>query len=519
MQSELESPAPRVKQLVLSRRLLVLTCLFVVALGIRLYHFNDPPLNFHATRQYRSLIIARGFYFEHLAAIPGWEKQVANLNRQRQGILEPPVMEILAAGGYFVMGGEHYWIPKLLSTSFWLLGGLFLYWIARRITDASAALFAIAFYLFLPFAVVASRSFQPDPLMVMLLLASILAVLRYDEQPTRSRLAILIGLSAAAIFIKPVSLFAIFVVFALISFRRQGVKKSISTPSFYAFFMLSLLPTILFYLAYGLFLGGGLREQARSSFLPGLLLDPFFWKGWLDNIQSVIGLPALVGAFLGVMLFRKGLPRLVILGLWIGYVLFCLTFDYHIATHDYYHLQLIPIVALALGTVFATLLGRLLELNRDLFWRTGVWTVLLLALALSLASAWSRMADSTWRAEVGSAEQVGELVRHSTDTVFLASDYGLSLEYHGELSGQPWPLVSDLQWETLAGVPSPKAPERFDTWFAKDSPRYFIVMDLRELEQQQDLKAFLTQNYPILSQGDDFLVFDLQQKSNATWAR
>ena len=91
----------------------------------------------------------------------------------KQGILEPPIMEFAVATGYRVLGGERLWLPRLFSTIFWLTGGGFLYLIGKRVADGDAALFGTAFYLFLPFATVASRSFQPDPLMVMLMLASV----------------------------------------------------------------------------------------------------------------------------------------------------------------------------------------------------------------------------------------------------------------------------------------------------------------------------------------------------------
>ena len=512
VQLERQSPAIQEKQLVLPRQLLVVAFLFIAALGIRLYHIDKPPLDFHATRQYRSLIIARGYYYERLSIIPEWKKQVASVNKQRQGVLEPPVMELLAATGYSLFGGERFWIPRLLSTLVWLIGAGCLYWIARRIANADAALFSTAFFLFLPFTVIVSRSFQPDPLMVMLLLASILAILRYYDQPSRHRLAIVAILSASAIFVKPVSLFAIYVVFVLLTLHRQGIKKSIISPGFLVYFLVTLLPTLLFYVFYGILRPGNLRTQAQASFLPQLLLNPFFWRGWLNNIHLVVGFPALIGALVGVLMFRKGLSRVLMLSLWAGYALFCLVFNYHIATHDYYHLQLVPIVALSLGPLAALIVERLEDINQEWYWRIAIWPILLLALLLSLGVSRSWLLNPEVESKVRAAQDVGELVNHSTNTIYLASDYGLSLEYHGELSGRPWPLISDLEWERLAGVPTPDAKARFNDWFANDSPRYFIVMDLRELEQQRDLKAFLTQSFSISAQDDDFIIFDLQRR-------
>jgi hypothetical protein len=503
---------PMMERFLVPRHFLILFFLYAAALTIRLYHVNEPPLNFHATRQYRSLIIARGFYYEHSADIPEWKRQIASLNKNGQGILEPPVMELLTALGYRILGGEQYWISKSLSIIFWLTGAFFLYKIAKVISSETAALFAIAFYLFLPFAVIASRSFQPDPLMVMLLLAGIHAMVRYNEQPSTTHLMAASALSAFAIFIKPISLFVIYTVFIFLSVQRQGIRKSIATPGLWLYFLASLLPALGFYLIYGIFMSGDLQVQAQSSFLPQLLLDRFFWRGWLDNIHTVIGFPALIAALLGALLYPKGFPRALIVGLWVGYGLFCLVFNYHIATHDYYHLQLIPIAALSLGPVFALTLDRLLEVNRGKILRLAIGAALMAGLILSLHSAHSDLSRRNSEGEVKRAEQVGELVHHNTNTIFLASDYGLSLQYHGELSGQPWPLVSDLEWEQLAGASALNAEARFMDWFAEREPDYFIVMDLWELEQQKDLNEFLTQNFSRITQTDDVIVFDLRQK-------
>jgi hypothetical protein len=101
-------------------------------------------------------------------------------------------------------------------------------------------------------------------------------------------------------------------------------------------------------------------------------------------------------------------------------------------------------------------------------------------------------------------------VNHSSRTIFLAGDYGVPLEYHGLLSGSPWPLASDLEWERLAGVPALDAEARFLRWFAPRRPDYFIVQDLREFEQQPDLERFLTDHFPMVAKTPDYLIFKLK---------
>jgi hypothetical protein len=168
----------------------LLIALLLVGLSVRLPRIDQPPLDFHAVRQYHSLIVARGFYFDALPNVPEWQREVTRVSVQRQAAWEPPILELLVSLAYRTAGGEHTWIPRLSSALIWLSGGVFLYVIARGISGSSAALVSTAIFLLLPFGIAASRSFQPDPLMVASVLGSVLLLLRYYEQPSTARLVV-----------------------------------------------------------------------------------------------------------------------------------------------------------------------------------------------------------------------------------------------------------------------------------------------------------------------------------------
>jgi 4-amino-4-deoxy-L-arabinose transferase-like glycosyltransferase len=492
-------------------RVSVLAFLFMAAFGVRMLYVNDPPLNFHATRQYRSLIIARGYYFDSSTSIPERERQVAISSRQKQGILEPPIMELLVSIGYRFLGGEHFWLPRLLSSVFWLIGGAFLYLIGKRIADEHSALFGTAFYLFLPFAVVASRSFQPDPLMVMLLLAAVFAILRYHDGPSNARLMGAAIVSSLAFLVKPHSVFAILAAFTAIAIYRQGIRRAIISQTLLVFVTIILLPTITIYI-YNVVTGRFFPHEAWKTLLPQVWMSSFFWRSWINNIGLTVGFIPFIGALLGLLFFRDGLSRSLVMGLWTGYVIFGLALNYNFAAHDYYQLQLIPIVGLSLGPIIALVMNHLNHTRPQFHWRVAAWSALSLALVFSVAVARSRLVNADGDHKVRIQREIGELVNHSTKTIFLSGDYGVPLEYHGLLSGSPWPLASDLEWEHLAGLKSQTARERFNTWFAKASPEYFIVDNLTEFEQQKDLKQFLVKNFAALAQSEQYIIFDLRRK-------
>ena len=496
-------------------RRLVLAGVFLLACLLRLQNIEDPAADFHATRQYRSFLIARAYYFESLNPAPGlpeWMRQAARASRERQGVLEPPLMELAVATAYRVTG-EAVWVPRVLSSLAWLLGGLLLHAIARRIAGREAGLCAVTVYLLAPFAVVASRSFQPDPLAVMLLLASVLAVLRYHERQSAARLLAAAAVSASAILVKPVVAFAVFGVFGSLTVVKDGVGRSLLNGRALIFSIASIAPALVFY-GHGLS-SGALRGQAHATFLPHLVLNGFFWKGWLQQIRAVAGLAPFFAGLLGVLVVRRGLPRATLVGLWLGYGAFCAVFSYHIATHDYYHLQLIPIVAMSLGPLLVMVIRNVFELNPQWYWRAAAGVLALAALGVTAGVAAPRRAVGEPVRGARVAAEIGQLVGHSRKVLMLASDYGLSLEYHGYVSGWPWPLASDLEWERLAGVPALEAEERFESWFARHSPEYFVVLDLRELEGQPDLARFLSDRFTAAARSVDYVVFDLLRAGSA----
>src|SRR5262245_57857565 len=199
---------------------LAVTAVFAGALGVRLVKLSEPPLDFHPTRQYRSALLARRYFLEGQVAVPAWRTQLARANAEE--VYEPPLMERAAAFGYRQRGREDLRIPRALSIASWLVAGAFVYALARRIAGPHGALVAVSFFLFAPFGVEASRSFQPDPAMVMWIAASALALLRYGERPKASTLALAGICGALAVLTKPMALFPVVGAFAGVTWARRG---------------------------------------------------------------------------------------------------------------------------------------------------------------------------------------------------------------------------------------------------------------------------------------------------------
>ena len=487
-------------------RAVVIGAVLLAALVVRVERTANPPVDATPTRQYRSAIIARGLYYRGLDSVPEWEKRVAALNLEKEELLEAPIMEHVAVVGYRIAGGEHLWIPRSLSSLFWVIGGLFLYLIARRLASADAALLAVLFYLFVPYGVATSRTFQRDPLMIMLMLIGIFGIVRHADERSLRWLLVAAVASALSIFIKPVTFFPIFGAYLALALVRTNVIKAVFNPHSILFAVIALVPTIA-YTLHGLFVGGFLSEQAGRSFFPETIVRGFFWHGWLVHITKTVGRLAFVVGLFGLFAFRDSFSRALGLGLWIGYFVFGLVFNYGMHTHAYYQLMLIPILALSLTAVADIVLGWLRQAPHL---RTAARIVVVLAVCLAVEPLVWQRGDPRFRRAVELREEIGEAIGHSTKTLILDRDNGKLLQYHGKMSGDWWPSRAHFRLFELQGKREISAAERLDAMIEEHEPELFVVVHMAEYRAQKDLKEVLTRRYPTLHETDRYLVFDLR---------
>ncbi|MBN2030116.1 glycosyltransferase family 39 protein [bacterium] len=479
-------------------RVLILVMLFAGALAIRLYHIGDPPFDFNPTRQYRSALLARSYYYETNNAVTAEDKAIAQT--AKPDILEPPLMEYVTSWLYRIVGTESLIIPRLISILCWLVAAVFLYQLCLHGISSDAALVSTAYFLFVPFGIYASRSFQPDPLMVMVFIWAIWAIFRYREGDSSLLFFAVVALSALATFIKPVCIFPLWLTFLFTSMTEKGVRSTLRDIRVPVFLILSFLPTLLFY-GYGILSGGFLKDQASNSFLPHLLIQRSFWNSWLRLALDVAKPGALALSLLAFPLIHSRLTRNLLMAMWGGYFVFGMVFTYHIHTHIYYHLILIPIVAISFGASIVVLLRSRTATSR--FWQWMGWGILVFAIIVSVKEAKWHMGSPEWESQVQVFKEIGEHVDHSTKTVFLANDYGKPLLYYGMLSGSDWPPHIDF----LVGGISEK--EYLDFLLSTESSEYFIVTNFPELEIQQNLKEIL-ENYPILVSNDTYQIYDFR---------
>ncbi len=477
------------------------TLLFLLVIGfaIRLYDLTDPPLDFHPVRQLRAAMIARGMYYAELPTAPEWQREIAL--RQWKGLetLEPPVMERLVSLTYRALGREVLWVARIFSSAFWVLGALALYFLASRLTSRDGALLAAAFALFLPFGVVASRSFQPDPLMVALSFATLAAFYAWFVRGEPDWVHVVgVGLlGGAALFVKPMAAFFVFGGLTGMVLASGDLRARASDAKYWVLVALILAPAAGYFFL-GKYVNHRIGLGIWDFFRPSMVTSPRFYMDWQAFIVRFIGSGALAAAIIGTFAYGR-VGRGMMLGLWGGYLLFGLAFPYHITTHSYYSLPLVMIVAAGLAPIGSAVFARLAKKTGERrAWRLAALLAVGLVLLMPLREARGVLAGKDYRSQVGYWERLGRLVKHSNNLLELSHDYGYRLEYYGWTNGSLWPVEAGDQ------VDEAELQARLE------GRSFFVITLLGELEKQPTLKSYLYETYPVYESGDDFVIFDLR---------
>jgi hypothetical protein len=211
---------------------------------------------------------------------------------------------------------------------------------------------------------------------------------------------------------------------------------------------------------------------------------------------------------LGFFLVKDGRMRTLFYGLWGSYILYGLFFDYHIATHDYYHLPFIPIVALSLASVGDWFFARLTGATVQRWMRSAVYAILIFGLFSVSWDVRNQMKAVDYRPEAAMWAEIGEQFEEEARVIALTQDYGSRLQYWGWQTVSTWPYVGDVGYANMRG-----GGFSFDDLFNQYSSKmsYFLVTDLDEFKRQPELKEHLFKNYPVHFEGDGYLIFDLKK--------
>jgi hypothetical protein len=417
--------------------------------------------------------------------------------------LEPPILESITAFLYHLIGEETLWISRIITSAFWLVGAVFLYDLGRSISSPGAAIIGVCYFLFLPFSIRASRSFQPDPAMVMLILLTAWSAL-FLYQNRSWKWILITGLFGGLTgLVKPMGLFFVggivtgTILFHLLNDPNQQAagKKTKYQPLLNSQLWILVIMIVLPFFVY--FISGIQDEQSvnlgRWTVLSRWrdIIDPAFFIRWMSQVDTITDLVMAFAGFMGIF-FTRGINRALIIGYWAGYFLFGLTFPYHIITHDYYHLPLVGLVALSSMPLIDVI-------NRKVFEQAIVFRITYVLVLFTIISynGWigrSILLGNDYRDHPQFWQDVGDSFPEGSAAIGVTQDYGFRLIYYG------WRKI-DI-WPQSAGI------EDFDRITAgKD---FFVITAKNQLSI--DLANHLETNYEVHSQGMGYQIYSLSSE-------
>ena len=278
-----------------------------------------------------------------------------------------------------------------------------------------------------------------------------------------------------------------------------------------------------------MFWNKALRGAIVTIIYPKILLTLSFWTGWITQIGKVTGI---IPFIIGIILFftiKKKESKVIISGLFIGYIFYGLILSYTTATHDYYHLVLFPITALMLGQIGTFIKGR-----------AKIKSIVVFATLTSIVvfSLWHQYTFIKWAHNMkgyspafflvgeqgsyftnnvvekniwGNSFEAGELINHGINNILLSKAYGTAAMYHGKFFGMAWPTKDDSFNLEIRNKKIPEAEELFYSRYAPVNPKFFIITDLESWRNQPDLQKFLRKKFKIFAEEKGFIIFNLRK--------
>ncbi len=487
-------------------RMVIVAIILASGFITRMFDLTDPPLDYAAARQLRSAMITRGIYYSTLDDVPEWQSEIARKQQNIHGKIEPEIIENITAVTYRIIGEEKVWIARIYSSLFWVLGGLALYSLTRHMVSDDGGVIALIYYLFAPFGLVASRTFQPDPLMTAMIITAWMSFFHW-YRTSSWKWAILAGISAgAAMYVKSTSIFFLLFGMASVVITRKKILDTLKDFQVWVIALLSGIP-VLAYLIYGILITGEMESQLKGRFFPQMWSDPNFYLQWENAISNVTGhyLILIIG-LIGLILIRQKRDRLLLLFIWLGYLLYGFGFSYHISTHYYYTLPVIPLLALSIGEIA----DRIFNWFKKAKLTSLVWVGTSLLLVACMVGGYYLLNRKDFRHEPPYYQKVANFVEPEDKIVALSQDYGYRLSYFGWRVVFPWKGKEDLRYIELRDSEVDPFSERFSEYITDYD--YFIITRMSEFRRQKELFNELNDYYPVLVEGGGYMIFDLRER-------
>ena len=484
----------------------VLICfLFVIGFWVRFGGIQNPPLDFHVPRQMRAATIARGLSYPYFENVPEWRKEMAVNQLAEEDKLEPSVFETIVALTYRILGQEDLWIARLYSILFWMSAGIPIFLLSRKLIGKNGAFISLLIYTTLPYGVIASRSFQPDILMVMSIVWT-LYFLNIWEERQDWLWTVIMGISGGfAVFVKPFAI--LFIGFPLLAsiLLNMNWKQVIKNKKILVLAVLMVLPTVIYYVYNLLYTPGFSQAQFGQRFFPEMWIKESFYVNWGKMIGKVLPFGYLSLTLIGTLLIQNKKMFAIMVGLWVGYLLNGFMVPHHISTHDYYSLILIPMCALGMAALADFVFQRLGEISKLKYY--AIIVTLLFTSIFGIYTQRRSFVRNDYNEGANFWREIGKSIDPDLSVVAITANYGRPLSYYGWVDVSNWLGYTDAELKQIDD-------KNFDkvTYFNEELKDYnlFLITEFGVYENYGDLEMFLKNNYSVYKKNPNYIIYDLR---------
>ncbi|KMP12135.1 hypothetical protein UR09_01785 [Candidatus Nitromaritima sp. SCGC AAA799-A02] len=345
-------------------------CIVLFGFGLRMRNINQPIVEIMEARQTQTAEISRNLIADSFNIF------LPRVNRYGPDnpyvVLEFPLFNLIAALSARITGLPLEPVGRFWSGVFGILGCWIWYLFLKRHYPLRAIVPGMIFYLFTFIGIITGRSFQPDTLSLFWFLWVLLELdacySKNNFESARWRLGILTAL--ACLTKAPMAVLLVVPLAALLWRLYQsgdiGPGKAVS------FLMICFVP-ILLWTVHGSLIHARFPNYMTSNyglenwFKPGLFFSTenfnYYFNFWLQFRYSFLtsrsaALDWIVGLILlasVVELLRNAGKRKFFLPIVISLGTYYFLFNFHTATHFYYHLPLLPVLTAGLTHLAAKL--------------------------------------------------------------------------------------------------------------------------------------------------------------------
>lgn len=469
----------------------IFVCVFLAALGLRLWHITNPLLDEHSWRQTGSAVVIKNYMSNANFFQP-------TTNFDYRYPMAYGLYEYLAGSLARVVGMSDL-LCRLFSLFVYMTGFVYLYRLVKRFFNGQTAVWTSVFFAFFPVSAFYARACQPDPNMVGCSIVFLYYYTLWVDSKKPGLLVASIILANLTFLFKIPSLFLMVPAFGYL-LLKDGLKAVIDW-RWYAFFILSVSFPLFFHWYVPIATGGAIQsallEQDKWGGAPIWLNFNFWWKAFLPwgNLWEYHFMHT--GYILLILgLFKKVQRREQwFFYYWIGGVSLFFILVAKGMHHEYYSLPMMPIGCVFIGRFVADFYDKKAERLSAGGWKK--FSVYLVGFMIFYAFVFSmiRLHDRyTCNMNYMTLAQV--VKEHSAD-----SDHVL-------IMSKSEPEVLYYAWRRGANVNN---YADFEKYVAAGQHPVCVVADFHIREENPALYQSLSALYAVLYDGPSGFVFDLRR--------